>query len=740
MSTDIQAPVTASTSSSVLSGTNAKQDKKGKGKLRIEDKRDTDGNESEASVGESRRKAKAKTAKRIERKGTEEVQSDTSPDNDEESAAVDESELSSHSESERDASADEKTRTARRGEKNAAKKARREWRGLYRLLSHQWKEGGRAELSGSKVEIFKQANQRIERYCDKILNADVAFNTKAEALYRVRLKKLEEDLIRKPESHKMQRRKALHTHCIKEARRPSREDLLKKWKFPNDELCAQIYAIEIGLKELDELPSGEAYNKKIADYEQRLAASQPGSKEYTNLTNKKTHKQKSLAIRRQKTEKLLQTALICLDNLEGKGIPPSQVLTDRTNSVFQDFFSLSRENTELFNALKADMERPTLEQLDKWDVATKPMCDFASCVSDEAMSTEQNIVRAGNLIKDLERIDKHIEVLGETKGKNCLPMSILCEMLEQYKSAHYEQVQLNVTRLIEQLRRHEAAVDVVRAIEFGESLSGPVTDPEDAANAGIEAASKPTVRAAANGTSAAATNPVAGVSLVAGTDLSDEYLRNIDITSLELGSNIAEVFQYENGMTEHGPLVATRLWTTENAGQNRYIVNAGLDKPGMEYLKVFRGSDLGPGGAEQLADQNVVDFDLKQHNKDVSQWVQLAGKFGEKHFSVLEAAYIKTQLYFEACKVQKLHLETKQPLTADDLRGRPWLFPETDQNISSKGSTSGSVETEDDDDEDVTNGVTVDAGAFSANTTDPFKKPRANLANITQASSSPGNL
>ena len=49
-------------------------------------------------------------------------------------------------------------------------------------------------MTGPKLEIVKRVNEKIERYCNWILNVDVDFNTRANALYLVRLKKLEEEL------------------------------------------------------------------------------------------------------------------------------------------------------------------------------------------------------------------------------------------------------------------------------------------------------------------------------------------------------------------------------------------------------------------------------------------------------------------------------------------------------------------------------------------------------------------
>lgn len=834
MSTEISHPVPASGTSSAREVTKFRQGNKGKGigkgNHKIEEKHDKDSK----AIGVSTEGSKSQSLRQIEGKGVEEVDSDSPPANEDD--GIGESELSSHVESDTDGDADEAKAFARFKEKKAAKKARRAargqeyydkrdaedsrqaaatanegfsnymrkradralperrpieieklWRSLYYLIRFQWVEGGREKFAGPRLEIIKRTNEKIEQYCNRILNVDVEFNTKANALYLARLKKLEEELSGESESKKMLRRKQLHTHCVKEAGQPTKEELLQKWKFPADELCAQIYVIEKTLKELDEMPSEKAYTKKIAEYNQQLAADQPNSENAVDLTTKKTQTEKLLASRKNKTEKLLQTALIFLDNLEEKGIPPTEVLSDRARTVYQDFVSLSRENMELFRALKEELERPTLEQLDRWDAAARPIYDLVSCVEDQNMATEQNIARASDLIQKVKEIDKSIAVLGEeSAGGNSLPLSILNEILGQYKEGHYEQVQVNITRLVDQLRRQEAAVGLVRSLEFGQPPRESASSQETTAKLGVhEATANAPVKTSLRTTAETTKTRGVGGPLIAGTNLSEDMLREVDITSLKFGGNQKQMFQYDGGMTEHGPLVATRVSTTDDAKFNRYFVNAGLGVPGMEYLKVLKGSDLGPGGAEKLADQKVVDFDLKQRKKDLkgkhpilsigpvvmlpraegyvrrgtkerrqdayikvmykdkpnpdmlcrTQFTQLAGKkFGETQFSMMETTYRQRQLYFEACKVQKLHPQTQKPLTTKDLRETPWLFPENERDDFETGSSSSSEESEEDDDEDPLSGVKVDTGALPANITDPFKKPRVDLADMPKES------
>ncbi|KZM26582.1 hypothetical protein ST47_g2219 [Ascochyta rabiei] len=823
----------------------AKQNSKQKEDLAIKEKRNIRCEDSEASDTELRIKSKGKGKARAKAgEGVEEVDSDALPAEEESDAAVSESELSSHIESESDEGADEESRSARREkkaeEKHARRKARgkeyydqrdaadkreaaitanegfsnymsqrmkrtapekrpvtveKEWRGLYPLLKFLWVPGGKATLSETRFEIFKRANENIERYCNQIVNVDVEHNTRATALYLVRLEKLEKELAGQSESTKVLRRKRLQTSCAKEAGQPTKAELLKKWKFPTEELTGQIYSIEKALAELDLLPSEAAYNKKIAEFNQQLAVSSSSrkaakktAKKNAILVDKKAELEKQLASRKNKKMKLFQTALIFLDNLQEKGIPPTQVLSNRAETVFHDLVSSSRENLQLYNALKEEMERPTLEQLDEWNTAIEPMCNFVSRMERDDMVTEQSIAEAGVFFRDLDKINQSIAVLGE--NDNSLPMSILKEIFEKYQDGHQRQVKVSIARLMDELRRQEAAVGVVRAIELGEMPAHHRVQPE------IEPPSSP---ATANpiakstvtpptGATAVVANSITGTSHITGTNLSEDVLRNLDITSMTLGPSVTEMFQYEDGMTEHGPLIATRVGITDNARLNRYFVNAGLDAPDMEYLKVLKGSDLGPGGAEQLADQKVVNFDIKQRKKDIkgdhpirsigpvvvmpraegyvrrgvkerrqdayikvvykdvpepdmlsrTEFTQLVGqRFGEKQFSNLIGIYEKRQLYFEACKVQKLHPKTKQPLTSDDLQQTPWLFPENERNNSNVGNSSNSMDAEDsEDDEDPLQGVEIVTGALPADMTDPFKKPRAHLVGSSRASSS----
>ena len=83
-------------------------------------------------------------------------------------------------------------------------------------------------MLGQRAKSFKKANKRIKQYCDSIVNVNIEFNTKANAMYLVKLKQLKETLVSKLESTKIVRRKQLLIECARLARKLIREELLKK--------------------------------------------------------------------------------------------------------------------------------------------------------------------------------------------------------------------------------------------------------------------------------------------------------------------------------------------------------------------------------------------------------------------------------------------------------------------------------------------------------------------------------
>ncbi|KAF2240219.1 hypothetical protein BU26DRAFT_573009 [Trematosphaeria pertusa] len=87
-----------------------------------------------------------------------------------------------------------------------------------------------------------------------------------------------------------------------------------------------------------------------------------------------------------------------------------------------------------------------------------------------------------------------------------------------------------------------------------------------------------------------------------------------------------------------------------------------------------------------------------------TELVQLVGKkYEEKQEIILMAKYKKRQSYFNECKKRRLHLETKNPLSARDYDEYPWLFLD-----DGAPRPSNRKQTEDDDGDEEMTGVRVD--------------------------------
>ena len=89
-----------------------------------------------------------------------------------------------------------------------------------------------------------------------------------------------------------------------------------------------------------------------------------------------------------------------------------------------------------------------------------------------------------------------------------------------------------------------------------------------------------------------------------------------------------EVLKYEDGKTEYGKHAATRLSQSDNAKFSRFFMNAGTKN--REYYKVIRGSQLAPGGAKQLNQDEAKynHFDLRYRRSQMNKIEGYIFKFG----------------------------------------------------------------------------------------------------------------
>jgi hypothetical protein len=193
------------------------------------------------------------------------------------------------------------------------------------------------------------------------------------------------------------------------------------------------------------------------------------------------------------------------------------------------------------------------------------------------------------------------------------------------------------------------------------------------------------------------------------------------------GKTVIEPVAYDMGITEFGRHVATRRCKTDNPSFSRFIVNSGTDE--MPHYKVIKGADIGLGAAailEQNADLHE-DFDLRSRRAQYKkapmslsigpcvivprsegyvlregtksrrldtyvrllwkggreEWVSytelcsLTGKkWTEMRLKYLEAEFYKDEEAMQVYRKNMLHPDTVEPLTEEDWKKTPWLFPD----------------------------------------------------------------
>jgi hypothetical protein len=192
------------------------------------------------------------------------------------------------------------------------------------------------------------------------------------------------------------------------------------------------------------------------------------------------------------------------------------------------------------------------------------------------------------------------------------------------------------------------------------------------------------------------------------------------------GKTVIEPMAYDMGITEFGRHVATRPCKTDNPSFSRFIVNSGTDE--MPHYKVIKGADIGLGAAAILEQNEKLHgvFDLRIRRAQYKQapmslsfgpcvivprsegyvsregkksrrpdtYVRLLWKGGreewvsytelcslmgkkctERRLESLEAEFYKDEEAMQVYKKNMLHPDTAEPLTEEDWKKTPWLFP-----------------------------------------------------------------
>jgi hypothetical protein len=641
------------------------------------------------------------------------------------------------------------------------------WKSLYPHVRFWWEKSGN-DLNRHQTDTVKEVQENISNECHRL--ALDQWNSNGTEYAAIIEKNVAQEIGSDGRSEPDQSEESIRRAATNKLFTELKKSLQYQYQFPDKDLWGHITAIKGVLAVL--------LNKE---------ASQPAVGADEEL------KAYDAEISRVKVQ-LLKGVAVFQERLKGYDIDLQKVVSTSARETFLKIAMESKESAEAWKNALIELNKPTKEHEAVWAAATPEMQRAVSVVlspfSKEAGKT------LGTALRKLEEHDKQILATNGSahivETTNCLPIPILQQMAEDWENGNESSLDDHMQAFLLQLEYQSVSQELLQALKPATREKDQTTNsnlskgPSGTSGRSVnmpKSLSPFPAAAAANTTMPAATQPG---KLAMGTNLTEDMLRNIDLNSLSLSACVANLFQYKDGMTEYGPLEATRASSTDNARLNRYFVNAGLNVKGYEYYKVFKGSDLGPGGAEKLSGQKVVEFDLKQRKKDVkdlhpilsvgpcvvmpraedyvrrgtkerrpdtyirvvyegkplpewlsrTEFTQLAGpRYGGRMFTKYVGEYMARQVYFEAHKIQKLHPMTREPLGSDDLQNTPWLFPEELQNSVKTESTNGSIKTQDDDDEDVLKGATFDSGALPAEITDAFKKDRLDLSHVSKMSS-----
>ncbi|CAG5181757.1 uncharacterized protein ALTATR162_LOCUS9819 [Alternaria atra] len=652
------------------------------------------------------------------------------------------------------------------------------WQGLYPTVKSWWRETAGTKIPKSHQTQIDTADRKIIKYIDSVISTPG--QKKAAELFMAQWpQKKERERRAFVERNPQASNETIENELVeiesrfrdevglenrKKNGKDTRQEMINKYEFPAQRLYNSISELGKHLSQINELPSQKHLEEKRIEALKQMKSAK-GRKQQLQFEQEALQLEEDMQLNEHQIEEFLRGVLIFMEELSNDiGISPSFVTSPTAMTTFNNFLESSDQHKELYQKLRAQIERPTLEQINAWELASRPVYDLVEIVRDDSVLSEEHAEVVDKHLTTIKRHNRTLQNSNQANGigidVNCVPMAILVEMVDQWKKGNPDQVQENLERLMEQLRSEEPAKATLTALETNEA-------PDDTPNPDPAPAPAPTSR----------TQTQFPIQESSPGQLTDENLLDLDIDSMSLDNDRVEPFAYGNGETEYGPLVATRASISDNPRFHRFIIDAGIGEEKWEYFRVIKGTDLGPGGAESMPQDKEISFNIKERKKGLknnpligigpcvvmpraegyvsragakqrqpdtyvrvaykgitqadwlskTEFIQLAGKkYAEKHLAIMIPAYYKRQQYFEACKAQRRHPKTKLPLTSEDFESHPWLFPD-DERMIKRPEENDPMEV-DDDDESVIENVKVNVGDMpDVESRDPFKKKRAVL-------------
>ncbi|KAF1840105.1 uncharacterized protein K460DRAFT_245744, partial [Cucurbitaria berberidis CBS 394.84] len=495
------------------------------------------------------------------------------------------------------------------------------------------------------------------------------------------------------------------------------QSLLQKYRFPDSALHGQIAAMSTMLGEIEEMekdPPDSEDAELIAHYE-------------TTLKDKK--------------KKLLNGFAVFPEKLKEYNIPVQAIMSDYAKTTFDTITNQSKESQATYKDAVAEITKPTKDQEEIWAVAARNMYEVYMITTESDMLTTDNEQEIKALMDALTKQDNQIQQSntsnGVPAGTNCLPLSLLHQLTDGWENNKQKELRITAGDFDKYLKRQPLANNLAKSLEVDsqsevEQLLGPYVskqpkaiepNPKPSPHSQVisntrNGANPPAVTTGNSANSSSPTNSVNPPSPTPGNRANASATLESLLAALD-GDDTLEMFNYEDGMTEFGSLVATRPCRTGNVRFDRHIVNSGTSK--YPWHNMVRGSELCPGGAEALSQLEGKDtiFDLRAEKKRIKenpsyakvktgpaaivqlngpkgrremytkveypdgrvQWPsrteysQLVGKkCADRYFELMEARWKKLSAYMCECRREKVHPDTGLALEEKDRQLLPWFF------------------------------------------------------------------
>ncbi|KAF1923279.1 uncharacterized protein M421DRAFT_75706 [Didymella exigua CBS 183.55] len=419
--------------------------------------------------------------------------------------------------------------------------------------------------------------------------------------------------------------------------------------------------------------------------------------------------------------KLLNGVAVFQEKLKEWNIPLQSILSPYAQQTFNDIVNSSEESKQRWKSVVDELNKPTKDQEEVWELAGPGIREIFKTYYESDVVNEANIQKVDSTFNELVQYHERMEASNIEKlipeTQNALPMNILFEMVKEWKAHNKENIEDGAAALSKALIPQPLAKNLMLGTEKEDQLIVAKLLGSPQSPTVQEQSNSPllfTSNQASKGKSKAANPPLSSTST--GSKTSRSTPESLQSLRQELADDdVIEMFEYQNGVTEFGPVVAIRPCQTDNLRFTRFII--------------IKGTELCPGGAEALSDKNKeTNFNCRERKQrmkstpgylktigpcavmprsegyaprsgskprrpdtyirvmykdDKEEWltrteyVQLVGQScAERHLKALVAKYETRSKYMDGCKKAGRHPGTGLSLTQKDREEAAWLFPD----------------------------------------------------------------